>query len=189
MTEEPLFERMFITPRWQMRRQQPVMMDMMNRLVENARLPSHEQASGESEIDREIKGKRVSAPLIGMLIPATNKVAEACRRKTGTVASMRGLIAVERFRMKHGKWPAKLADVVPEFLARVPTDPFDGTPLKMVRTSDGVIVYSVGMDGVDNGGKLDRKSPMTPGSDLGFQLWDNTKRAQPSSIGPKEKQP
>ena len=189
MTEEPLFERMFITPRWQMRRQQPVMMDMMNRLVENARLPSHEQASGESEIDREIKGKRVSAPLIGMLIPATNKVAEACRRKTGTVAAMRGLIAVERFRMKYGKWPAKLSEVVPEFLDSLPTDPFDGTPIKMVRTSDGIIVYTVGNDKVDDGGKLNRKNPNAAGSDLGFQLWDKAKRRQPASSPKPEEGP
>ena len=70
---------------------------------------------------------------------------QAFRRQIAYVATMRGLIAVERYRMRHGRWPARLADVVPEFLARVPTDPLDGKPLKMARTSDGVVVYSVGI--------------------------------------------
>ena len=190
MTEEPFLQRVFVTPRWQIRRQQPVMMDMMNRLVENARLPSHEQIAGEKEIDREIKGSRMAGSIVGMFLPATSKVSEACRRKTAWVASMRGLIAVERFRMKHGKWPAKLGDVVPEFLERVPTDPFDGTPIKMAKVIDGVIVYSVGLDGVDDGGKLNRKSPMASGADLGFQLWDKKARARPASPPkPEEKDP
>ena len=94
---------------------------------------------------------------------------------------MRGVIAVERYRMKHGKWPATLGEVVPEFLPILSTDPFVGTPIKMVKTADGVIVYTVGRDGKDDGGKLDRKSPITPGTDLGFQLWDKAKRRQPAS--------
>ena len=188
MTEEPLIERMFVTSRWQMRRQQPVMMSLMNRIVENARLPSHEQIAKEKEIDLEIKGTKTSNPMVAMMIPATSKVSEACRRKSAYVATMRGLMAVERYRMKHKKWPAKLADAVPEFLNAVPTDPFDGKPIRMVRVAGGVIVYSVGYDGVDDGGKLDRKNPIAPGADLGFQLWDKKKRRRPASP-PKEEQP
>jgi hypothetical protein len=188
MAEEPFVERMFVTSRWRVRRDQPVMMDLMNRIVENARLPPHEQIAGEKEIDREIKSNKSSNPLVAMLLPATSKVAEACRRKTAYVVAMRGLIAVERYRMKHKKWPAKLADVVPEFLKAVPLDPFDGKPIRMVRVADGVIVYSVGYDGVDDGGKLDRKKPTAPGVDIGFQLWDKEKRRRLASP-PREEQP
>ena len=103
---------------------------------------------------------------------------------------MRGAIAAERYRMKHGKWPGKLGDVVPEFLAGVPNDPFDGTPLKLAKTADGIVVYSVGYDGVDDGGKLNRKQPMAPGADIGYQLWDKEKRARPASPPkPVEKAP
>ncbi len=185
MVEQPFYQRILLYPRWQVRRQQPVMMDLMNRIVENARRPLHEQIAREKEIDSELMTRRGSHALVAMFVPATNKVAEAHRRKTAWVASMRGLIAVERFRMKHGKWPANLADMVPEFLQEIPTDPFDGTPLKMVKVTDGVIVYSVGPDGVDDGGKLDRKSPITPGTDIGFQLWDKAKRRRPASAKPK----
>jgi hypothetical protein len=119
-----------------------------------------------------------------------HKVGGACRREAAQVAAMRGLIAVERYRMEHEEWPAKLADVVPEFLKKVPTDPFDGKPLKMAKVADGVIVYSVGTDGVDNGGKLNRTTPTVPGADIGYQLWDEAKRRRPASpVAPEEKDP
>lgn len=183
------FERSLTDPRKQVRQQLPMMMDLMTRWVENARLPSHQQSPGEKEIERDIERKKAYA-LVDLLVPNRGNFAAACRRKTALVSTMRGLIAAERYRMKHGKWPAKLADVLPEFLNRVPTDPFDGTPLRTVHVPDGIIVYSVGADGVDNGGKLDRKYFPEPGGDLGYQLWDKDKRRRPASpTKPEEKQP
>lgn len=41
--------------------------------------------------------------------------------------------AVERFRLKHGKLPEKLEKLVPEFLAEIPIDPFDGKNLRYFR--------------------------------------------------------
>ena len=94
---------------------------------------------------------------------------------------MRGLIAVERYRMKHRKWPAKLADVVPDFLPEIPSDPFDGKPIRIARVNDGVVVYSIGFDGKDDRGNLDREGHNSPGTDIGFQLWDKDKRRRPAS--------
>jgi hypothetical protein len=61
----------------------------------------------------------------------------------------------------------------------VPTDLYDGQPLRLRRLDDGLVIYSVGPDGKDDGGKLDRQNPVGPGMDLGFQLWDVAKRRQP----------
>ena len=120
----------------------------------------------------------------------TSKFTEACRRKTAWVGAMRSLIAVERYRMKYKNWPAKLADVVPDFLQKVPYDPFDGTLLKMAKVADGLIFYSVGPNGKDDGGSLPRNgSPYLEG-DTGYQLWDVAKRRRPASpIAPEEKDP
>ena len=61
----------------------------------------------------------------------------------------------------------------------MPLDPYDGKPLRYRRVADGVIVYSVGPDGSDNGGNIDRTNPVKPGTDLGYQLWDVKHRRQP----------
>jgi hypothetical protein len=62
-------------------------------------------------------------------------------------------IALKRFELRHKKYPNDLAELVPEFLAAVPRDPVDGTPLKYRLRPDGTfLLYSVGEDGEDNGG-------------------------------------
>jgi len=49
--------------------------------------------------------------------------------------------------------PNSLDDLVPAYLAQIPADPFGDGPLKAVRTDRALAIYSVGPDGVDDGGK------------------------------------
>jgi hypothetical protein len=44
-------------------------------------------------------------------------------------------------------------DLVPEHLERLPDDPFSGKPLVYRLTDEGFRLYSVGPNGVDDGGK------------------------------------
>jgi hypothetical protein len=60
---------------------------------------------------------------------------------------------VERHRRKYGQAPAKLEQLVPEFLTAVPVDPFDGKPLRYAVRPDRRVVYSIGKNGQDNGGQ------------------------------------
>jgi hypothetical protein len=72
---------------------------------------------------------------------------------------------------------------VPGYLAEIPRDPFDGQPMRYRRIPDGITIYAVGLDGVDNQGALDRTVKMPDGTDIGFQLWDLAKRhPQPKSV-------
>ena len=53
---------------------------------------------------------------------------------------------------------------MPEYLAAVPNDPEDGAPLRFKRQPDGVIVYWIGPDGTDDGGKLNRRNNLVSGA-------------------------
>ena len=64
-------------------------------------------------------------------------------------------IAVERFQDRQGRLPKSLDELVPDFLPVVPTDPFDGKPLRYVIRDGKYIIYSVGRDGKDDGGRDD----------------------------------
>jgi len=65
-------------------------------------------------------------------------------------------IALKRFQSANGHLPENLSGLAPEFLATVPLDPADGHPLRYRRNADGTFVlYSIGEDGVDDGGKAD----------------------------------
>ncbi len=62
-------------------------------------------------------------------------------------------IALKRYQLKRGNYPANLNSLVPEFLASVPLDPVDGQPLRYRPNTDGTfLLYSVGEDGKDDGG-------------------------------------
>jgi hypothetical protein len=62
-------------------------------------------------------------------------------------------IALKRYHLRHGHYPAALSALVPDFLPAAPRDPADGQPLRYRLKPDGTyLLYSVGEDGVDDGG-------------------------------------
>jgi hypothetical protein len=63
-------------------------------------------------------------------------------------------IAIKRYELKHGKSPADLAALVPEFLPALPPDLMDGLSLHYQLGSNGrITLYSVGADAHDDGGQ------------------------------------
>jgi hypothetical protein len=162
----------------------PAMLDLMTRWVAIAQLPVTEQINAEKELDKEVRERRASEPLAVLLLPALQKLADASRRKHAYLRCTDVALACERYRREHREWPASLDSLCPHFLPRVPLDPFDGKPLRYKRVSDGVLIYSVGNDGIDNGGSLDRKNPTRAGADMGLQLWNVTQRRQPPAPRP-----
>jgi hypothetical protein len=61
-------------------------------------------------------------------------------------------IALNRYRLKHGNYPPELATLIPEFLPALPRDPVDGKALRYQLVGTSFLLYSIGDDGVDNGG-------------------------------------
>jgi hypothetical protein len=77
-------------------------------------------------------------------------------------------IALELYHRRHEAWPARLVELTPEFLPTVPLDCWDGQPLRY-RVVDGrPLIYSVGADRQDDGGRLpdipvaQRPKPLMP---------------------------
>ena len=82
----------------------------------------------------------------------------AARLRVGQTA-----LALERFRRAHnGSLPSSLSELVPAYLETAPRDPFDGQPLRFKPLSRGYVVYSVGSDEKDDGGK--ERDPKNLGS-------------------------
>jgi hypothetical protein len=62
-------------------------------------------------------------------------------------------IGLKRYQLRYGKSAPALTALVPEFLPQIPRDYMDGSPLKFRLNPDGsYLLYSVGLDGQDNGG-------------------------------------
>jgi hypothetical protein len=96
--------------------------------------------------------------LARMLIPAIYRTRIKAREGQADVEVVRTAIALERFKLAHGKYPAALEELVPAFLPKALKDPFSGQPLVYSPTSDGrFLLYSVGPNGRDDHGTLASK--------------------------------
>jgi hypothetical protein len=80
----------------------------------------------------------------------------AAARENESLARLRLAItslALEQFRNQKGKLPDTLEELKPAFLSDIPEDPFTGDDVLYRRLAKGYLVYSVGRDLVDDGGK------------------------------------
>ena len=67
---------------------------------------------------------------------------------------LRTQLALKRWWFRHGKFPQTLSELIPEFLAEMPIDPFSDRdePLKYVVVPDQIRIYSIGKNQIDEGG-------------------------------------
>ena len=102
-------------------------------------------------------------------------------------------LACEDFRLVKGRSPSELAELVPDFIAAVPLDPYDGEPIRY--NAEHGYFWTPGPDGVFNG-KVDFDAdgyPRWKNRNYHFvQLLDMTKRNRPPAIycnAPRRKAP
>ena len=141
-------------------------MEIAKRPVEEQRLALRQVAAAQSQLPRLVRD-------------APTTIFELAISYHLDLAWMRSAIvtvAVERYRRAHSRFPETLNDLVPTYLAAVPTDPYDGAAIRLRRFPEGVVLYSVGEDGVDNGGNIATMG--RPGIDRGWRLWDVEHRRQ-----------
>jgi len=62
-------------------------------------------------------------------------------------------LALRCFQAENGRMPERLDEIVTNCLAKVPDDPFSGRPLVYRPRGTNWLLYSVGTDGVDDGGR------------------------------------
>ncbi len=76
---------------------------------------------------------------------------EASSRAAFAVAKAQ--LAARLYLLEEGHLPSDLGDLVPRYLPEVPTDPFDPGALRTKTAEGTLIIYSIGPDGLDDGGK------------------------------------
>ena len=62
-------------------------------------------------------------------------------------------LACRLYKSRMGRYPDSLEALVPDFLAGIPVDPFTGKPFVYRREGEGFIVYSLGSNQKDDGGR------------------------------------
>jgi hypothetical protein len=95
----------------------------------------------------------VGRVLSSLLLPALSACANAETRSVMNFELTDLAFALAQYREEHGSYPAKLADLKPKYVATVPKDLFTDAELHYRRDGAGYLLYSVGPNGIDDGGE------------------------------------
>lgn len=96
-------------------------------------------------------------------------------------------LAIQNYQADHGHAPESLAKLVPDYLPAVPEDPFSGEPLVYRQTPNGYLLYSIGADEHDDGGRpRRRKLGFDPLADILLEReFGNTDESTPPATTPE----
>jgi len=123
-----------------------------------------EVAGGAEPVAPEAGDARLDWPLEQARIELEGALALGDLRTT-VAGATRIMLALEVYRAEHGAYPAELAALSPEYLPEIPADRIAGRPLRYTRLDEPdeagrrYLLYSVGQDGQDDGGRTHRFGP------------------------------
>ena len=144
------------------------LLDTLSNSIWAAELPYPERWSQTQALPSAIPSSRFCI-FSRILLPALSKAVTRDAEHSARIHVAQTALAVERFRLAHtNDLPGTLDDLAPTFLTAVPSDPFDGSSLRYKKLSKGYVVYSIGADGKDDGGKERASSTSATGSDITF---------------------
>lgn len=87
-----------------------------------------------------------------LFLPAISATTSAQDRAHSQLDLERVAAALAVYRIQHGSYPTKLAELVPGAADSLPNDMYTGKSFVYRRTADGYLLYSVGPNGQDDGG-------------------------------------
>jgi hypothetical protein len=130
-------------------------------------------AQDMNAVTANMVSKRRRGELIGNLIriavmPAYEKLQNADDRTEQTLRNLKVAFALARFHVETGAYPGGLDGLTPKYMEVVPADLFGGSPLWYAKSEDGYLLYSVGENEFDDGGRSRDDQPR--GDDLTVRI-------------------
>jgi hypothetical protein len=130
-----------------------VYLNLMAGYVEANQLPLHQRKKAAEAIEARLKSTSKIHVLLHIFKPPASRVTTVDIRAIAQLRTAQLVLAIERYRLTTGGFPGNLADLVPTYIDAIPKDPFDGKDLRCKELDTGYVVYSVGEDLTDDGGK------------------------------------
>lgn len=107
----------------------------------------------EFPAQRKAVGQLLGTIVASQLRPVMNSVITVDQQRNTEYGLVPVIFGLTRYRAARGEYPKSLDQLVPAFLEAVPADDFGDGPLKYKRRDDGGFeLYSVGVNGRDDGG-------------------------------------
>jgi hypothetical protein len=165
---------------------------ILTKAVEAARKLERDRFAALEAVDDEVMEHKVLAAgadavrvrhLLALLLePTSIGVARRELRNDTLMECAIAALAAERFRHEQGRWPKDLLELVgARWLPKFPIDPYDGQPLRLRHTKDGLVIYSIGKRKDYDGKAWDDLAVPPPGDfvRIEFRLWNPDRRRQP----------
>ena len=138
----------------------------------SAMTPAERRASASEPFPNEVSGN----PMLKLMSPALGLALRSFDSADVDRVGVQIMVAIERYRAEHDELPASLAELVPAFFDQFPSDPWAADAPLVYKLDDsdlGYTLYTVGFDGVDNGGTpaeraYDAFAPDADGTDFVF---------------------
>ncbi len=148
-----------------------IYLDVMKQYAEVMELPLHERKRAAEVVQAKAGEVGGSHILFHVFCPsfafAGGTTIEL--RGIGRLRVARTALGVERYRLASGKLPESLDELVPQYLEAIAKDPFDGEELRYKKLEQGFVVYSIGEDEIDDGGREKQgKAKAETGYDITF---------------------
>jgi hypothetical protein len=127
--------------------------DHMDGYHKTTQLPAHLRQKAADAIDANVSEVCRIRILLRIIMPALAGVTKVDLRNMAQLRTAITALAIQRCRLATSRLPDSLAELVPTYLDAVPKDPFDGNDLRYKKLETGFVVYSIGEDRSDDGGK------------------------------------
>jgi hypothetical protein len=101
---------------------------------------------------RTRKSKLIASFVCTLFLTIPNETTAAELRSRTTFQLTRLAAALAVFRAERRAYPAKLDELVPSMIKKLPVDIYNAKPFLYQRLGEGYLLYSVGENGVDDGG-------------------------------------
>jgi hypothetical protein len=139
----------------------------MKGLMDRAKNPKL-RVGANPEALRKLVSEGIGAVYLDLMMPAFVKLADVTDRSGQTHRNGVVLTALGAHFADEKKYPDKLTDLVPKYLKELPGDVFSGKELIYSKTEAGYLIYSIGPNGKDDGGRLLTDEPR--GDDVGVRM-------------------
>jgi len=146
-----------------------IYLDLMEGYIKSARLPLDKRQEAVKAIDTKLQSTSKVHILLHVLMPALSRITTIDLRNIAQLRTARVALAIEQYRHAAGGLPNSLTDLTPVYFDTIPKDPFDGNELRYKKLENSFVVYSIGEDLSDDGGKERERSSTKEASN-----WDVT---------------